>query len=299
MKMKILFLNINFNWVYNLFIEYITNSATFIKENYDNINIDIIHYDIETFKSLDIFLFYNYNKIIYTGDIKIFNDIINNILFINKKIIDKIYYLNIEQLSHPSYYKNFININTNIKIIDYSEENIPYIKNNYSKYFLLPPYFINENISIKNKDIDILSLQNNSYREDTIAKINEELLSNNLPEIKTFNNIYNSERDNIFKKTKIYINIHCSDEHKTMELIRISNLINKNVIIISYNTINSTLLFLNKSILIFNNIKDIITVIKDIYNNYDIYYDYYLKKYNSIEYNKYIKDNIDTIFNDS
>ncbi len=297
--MKILFLNINFNWVYNLFIEYITNSATFIKENYDNINIDIIHYDIETFKSLDIFLFYNYNKIIYTGDIKIFNDIINNILFINKKIIDKIYYLNIEQLSHPSYYKNFININTNIKIIDYSEENIPYIKNNYSKYFLLPPYFINENISIKNKDIDILSLQNNSYREDTIAKINEELLSNNLPEIKTFNNIYNSERDNIFKKTKIYINIHCSDEHKTMELIRISNLINKNVIIISYNTINSTLLFLNKSILIFNNIKDIITVIKDIYNNYDIYYDYYLKKYNSIEYNKYIKDNIDTIFNDS
>ena len=202
--MKILFLNINFSWVYNLFIEYIINSKKFIKENYDNINIDIIHYNIDTFKELDIFLFYNYNKIIYTGDIKIFNDIIDKIIYIDKKIFNKIYYLNIEQLSHPSYYKNFININSNIKIIDYSEENIPYIKKNYSKHFLLPPYYNNENISIKNKNIDILSLQNNYYREDIIKKINIELLLNNLPEIKTFNNIYSSERDDMFRKTKMY-----------------------------------------------------------------------------------------------
>jgi len=296
--MKILFLNINFSWVYNLFIEYITNSTKFIKEKYNNINIDIIHYNIDTFKNLDIFLFYNYNKIIYTGDIKIFNDIVDKIIYIDKKIFNKIYYLNIEQLSHPSYYKNFININSNIKIIDYSEENIPYIKNNYSKYFLLPPYYNNENISIKNKDINILSLQNNFYREDIIKKINIELVLNNLPEIKTFNNIYSSERDDIFRKTKIYINIHCSEEHKTMELIRITNLINKNVIVISYNTINSSLLFFNKNILMVNNIEDIINVINEIYNNYEIYYDYYLKKNNSIEYNKYIKDNIDNIMND-
>ena len=296
--MKILFLNINFSWVYNLFIEYIINSKKFIKEKYDNINIDIIHYNIDTFKELDIFLFYNYNKIIYTGDIKIFNDIIDKIIYIDKKIFNKIYYLNIEQLSHPSYYKNFININSNIKIIDYSEENIPYIKKNYSKYFLLPPYYNNENISIKNKNIEILSLQNNCYREDIIKKINIELLLNNLPEIKTFNNIYSSERDDMFRKTKIYINIHCSDEHNTMELIRIANLINKNVIVISYNSINSNLLFFNKNILITNNIKDIGNIINEIYNNYEIYYDYYLKKNNSIEYNKYIKDNIDNIIND-
>ena len=43
--MKILFLNINLNWVYNLFIEYIANIKQFIKDNYSNTFINIIHYN--------------------------------------------------------------------------------------------------------------------------------------------------------------------------------------------------------------------------------------------------------------
>ena len=57
--MKILFLNINLNWVYNLFSEYIINSKKNIKENFNDTSIDIIHYNKDTFKTsnFDIFLF--------------------------------------------------------------------------------------------------------------------------------------------------------------------------------------------------------------------------------------------------
>jgi hypothetical protein len=297
--MKILFLNINLNWVYNLFSEYIINSKKIIKDNYNEILIDIIHYNKDTFKTInfDIFLFCNYDKIIYSGDIDIFNEIIDKVLIIYKKIANNIYYLNIEQLSHQSYYKNFIKINKTIKIIDYSEENIPYL--NFNKYnnFLLPPYFEKEQISIDFKNIDLLSLDNNLFRKDIIKKINNELILNNIPEITTIDNCYGIERDNIYRKTKIYINIHCSNDHNTMELIRVVNLLSKNVIVISYNTVNTPLLYFKKNILIANNIEELKKIILEIYNNYNFYYDFYSKKFDNTDYKKYIKNNLDSIIN--
>jgi hypothetical protein len=297
--MKILFLNINLNWVYNLFIEYIYNTKQFIKDNYSNICIDIIHYNKENFKimNFDIFLFCNYDKIIFTGDIIIFNEIINKVSLIYKKIINNIYYLNIEQLSHPSYYKNFINIPTNIKIIDYSEENIPYINFNNYKNFLIPPYFKKENIPINFKNIELLSMDNNLYRKNIIKKINDELVLNNLPEIKIIDNCYGIARDDIYRKTKIYINIHCSNEHNTMELIRIVNLLSKNVIVISYNTVNINLLYFKENILIANSIEDFKKILTEIYNNYNIYYNFYSNKFDENDYNKYLKNNIDKFIN--
>ena len=298
--MKILFLNINLNWVYNLFTEYIINSKKFIKEHYKDISIDIIHYNKETFKTenFDIFLFCNYDKIIYTGDIDIFNEIVSNVSLLYKKIINNIYYLNIEQLSHQSYYKIFIKINKNIKIIDYSEENIPYINFNKYKNFLLSPYFEKETIVIDFKNIDLLSIGNNLFRKDIITQINNELVLNNLPEITTIDNCYDVERDDIYRKTKIYINIHCSKEHNTMELIRIVNLLSKNVIVISYNTVNTPLLYFSKNILIANSIEELKKFILEVYNNYNFYYDFYSKKFDENDYKKYIKNNLDTIIND-
>ena len=297
--MKILFLNINLNWVYNLFIEYIANIKQFIKDNYSNTFINIIHYNKENFKimNFDIFLFCNYDKIIFTGDIIIFNEIINKVSLIYKKMINNIYYLNIEQLSHPSYYKNFININKNIKIIDYSEENIPYINFNNYKNFLIPPYFKKENIPTNFKTIELLSMDNNLYRKNIISQINNELLLNNFPKIQTIDNCYGVTRDDIYRKTKIYINIHCSNEHNTMELIRIVNLLSKNVIVISYNTVNTTLLYFKQNILIANSIQDFKKFMIEIYNNYNIYYNFYSNKFDENDYNKYLKNNIDKFIN--
>lgn len=299
--MKILFLNINLNWVYNLFIEYIANTKQFIKDNYSNTFIDIIHYNKENFKimNFDIFLFCNYDKIIFTGDIIIFNEIINKVLLIYKKIINNIYYLNIEQLSHPSYYKNFININKNIKVIDYSEENIPYINFNNYKNFLIPPYFKKENIPINFKTIELLSMDNNLYRKNIISQINNELLLNKFPKIQTIDNSYGVTRDDIYRKTKIYINIHSSNEHNTMELIRIVNLLSKNVIVISYNTVNTTLLYFKENILISNSIQDFKKILIEIYNNYNIYYNFYSNKFDENDYNKYLIDNLNKFINDN
>ena len=299
--MKILFLNINLNWVYNLFSEYIINSKKIIKDNYNDMSIDIIHYNKDTFKieNFDIFLFCNYDKIIYTGDINIFNEIIGKVLLLYKKIFNDIYYLNIEQLSNQSYYKDFIKIHTDIKIIDYSEENIPYVNFNKYKNFLLPPYFEKELIDINFKNIDLLSLNNNLFRKDIIKQINDELVLNNLPEIKTIDNCYGTERDDIYRKTKIYINIHCSNEHNTMELIRVVNLLSKNVIVISYNTVNTPLLYFKKNILIANNIEELKKIILEVYNNYKFYYDFYNKNFDENDYKNYIKNNLDNIINDN
>ena len=38
-------------------------------------------------------------------------------------------------MSNESYYKYLRNIPTNIKLIDYSEENIPFFKNIYKSYY--------------------------------------------------------------------------------------------------------------------------------------------------------------------
>ena len=171
--------------------------------------------------------------------------------------------------------QNFIKINKSIKIIDYSEENIPYLNFNKYKNFLLPPYFEKESIAIDFKNINFLSLDNNLFRKDIIKQINNELIFDNLPQITVIDNCYGIERDNIYRQTKIYINIHCSNEHNTMELIRISNLLSKNVIVISYNTINSQLLYFSKNILIANNIQEIKKIILEVYKNYNIYYDFY------------------------
>jgi hypothetical protein len=298
--MKILFLNINLNWVYNLFTEYIVNSKKFIKENFNDISIDVIHYNKETFKTsfFDIFLFCNYDKIIYSGDIDIFNEIIIKVSLLYKKIINDIYYLNIEQLSHQSYYKNFIKINKSIKIIDYSEENIPYLNFNKYKNFLLSPYFEKESIAIDLKNINFLSLDNNLFRKDIIKQINNELILNNLPDITTIDNCYGTQRDDIYRKTKIYINIHCSNDHNTMELIRVVNLLSKNVIIISYNTVNTPLLYFSKNILIANSIEELKKIILEVYNNYKFYYNFYSQKFDENDYKKYIKNNLDNLIKD-
>jgi hypothetical protein len=144
-------------------------------------------------------------------------------------------------MSNESYYKYLRSIPTNIKLIDYSEENIPFFKNIYESY-LIPPIYNYENIDKEIKDIDLLSTRNNEYRENTILFLEERTRKR----IDIINNCYHNERDDIYRKTKIYINLHCSDNHNTMELIRICNLLAKKVIVITIKTIFVDLLFLKE-----------------------------------------------------
>ena len=83
-----------------------------------------------------------------------------------------------------------------------------------------------------------------------------------------------------------------------MELIRVVNLLSKNVIVISYNTVNTPLLYFSKNILIANNIEELKKIILEVYNNYNFYYDFYSKKFDENDYKKYIKNNLDNIIKD-
>ena len=286
--MDILILSITINWIYRLYEEYITSFKKFIYKYYNkyNINIDIIYlnntdFNINSITTLNIV---KYDKILYSGDISIFNNIYT--------MFNNIYYINIEQLSKKSYYTMLTNIDKSIKIIDYSEENLLYLKDTYESY-LFPPYFNYFNINMCEKNIDVFSITNNTYRQNIFNQI----LLNKKYQKSCLENIYGYDRDNIFNKTKIYINIHCSDEHLTMELIRITNLIMRKVIVVTQKSVNTDILFFKEHIIIFNDINDLNYIINDILENYNCYYNTLFKNFEKKidDYNNYIKTNLDKI----
>ena len=230
----------------------------------------------------------DYDKIFYSGNIEILNELL-------KEYSDKIYYINIEQMSHPSYYKMNRQIKGLKNIIDYSEENIPFYKNTYDKIYLFPPYFkFNNNIKKSIKCIDLLSIVNNSYREKEISKIK----ITQKQKIRLLKNCFNHVRDDYYSKSKIYINLHCSSEHNTMEMIRLVNLIMNKVIILTQPSICTNLIFLKKYLFICYNPDDFTCKIQDILNNYDLYYNKIYGDFNKAEYQNYLLECYQDFFDD-
>ena len=284
--MEIYIINICVEWLYKLYIDYIENLIIFIKQKFQ-INIHTIFINenenyINNFKK-----YYNdKNKYIFSGNI----DSINNLFDKYKNY--NFYFLNIEQMSVESYYNIIKRLNPNIKIIDYSEENIPFLEKYFKKVLLLPPIYKNERNLFFEKNIDIISFCNNNYRREILDKINKKY------NIKYIDNIFGVERDELFKKTKIYINIHSSERHNTMELIRIINLLKKKVIVISQNSVFFNSIHINKSILIYKNIEQLEFLLDDILNNYESYYENIFQNTNLIYYDNYICQNIKKLLND-
>ena len=299
--MKILILNIFPNWIYKLYEEYIISIKNFIEHNYQNINVNIKFYDFDDnyyikkdfVFNYDINDLLNYNKIFYSGNISIANYIIDN------KIckLNNFYYINIEQLSKESYYNVFKTLNKKINVIDYSEENIPYINNINMNSYLLPPYFIvNENNlntinNINSKFIDITTLYNNNYRRNIIDNIN----FNKKYNILLLDECFHDVRDFYYSKTKIYINIHCSEEHKTMELIRIINLIMHKVIVVTQKSICDDLLFIKDYLITCNEDSHIKIYTEEILRDYAFYYNKIYNNFNEDKYINYIKMNYDKL----
>jgi hypothetical protein len=288
---KIIIINVTINWIYRLYQEYIESIKYFATTYFKDIEFDIIYFDKITFeeKLFDSINFNNYDKVFYSGDLEILKILVEK----NNNNYSKLYFINIEQMSNQYYYKMIRTIDHKINIIDYSEENIPYFENIYNIY-LIPPYFNYKNeIDFKNKDIDILSLKNNNYRE-TLLKTIESNIQQKL-NIIFFDNTYGEVRDNLYYRSKIYINIHCSNNHKTMEMIRIVNLITNKVIIISQSSVYNELLFLKDFIIVCNNDYQISDYISEVLNNYDYYFNKIYGNSNETNYISYIKNNLENI----
>ena len=291
--MELYFINICSEWYFNLYNEYIFNSIKFIKNKF-NLNICQLFIDenedyINKFKEI----YNNKYKYIFTGNIEKINILYDK--YRNKKF----YYLNVEQMSMTSYFENVKQLDKYFNIIDYSEENIPFLESYFENVYLIPPFYndleinvnsqnINLNQNQNQKDINIISLANNVYRNNFLKKINSKF------NIKCIDNIFGETRDNLFKRTKIYINIHSSENHKTMELIRIINLLKNKVIVLSQSTISPDLFKVSKSIILFHNMEQLEYLLQDILNNYNSYYEYMFNQ-NFINYDEYVYENINKI----
>lgn len=282
--MNIIIFNITLDWVYRLYNDYLLNIIKYLKEKDKNITIKNEFYDRNLYikknfiknKINDLLYF---DKIILSGDLSIINEIIH---LIGNKYFNKLYFLNFEQMSKESYYKYLRIIPKEINIIDYSEENIPYFQKIYKNIYLLPPIF-QYNHNNLNKDIDLLSLKNNKYREDILNNLK---LNGNYNKL-YINNIYNEERDNLYKKSKIYLNIHSSKDHKTMELIRIINLLCNKVIVLSQKSICDELLFIKKYIIICNEDNLLNDYLNSILNNYSYFYNKLFVNEDCFDFEKY------------
>ena len=295
--MKLIFINFALNWVYRLYSDYLDGLKEIINKynnTYNkNIIVNSVFYEIDKEYNLgeELLKLENDNdKIILIGDI---GYILNILHFFQKK---DLYFLNIEQLSHESYYKYFRHLPENLKIIDYSNENIPFYKDVYKKTFLLPPYFNNK--LFYDKDIDVLSIDNNDYRKSILNNIKLDDKYN----IKYINNTSNEARDILYNKTKIYINLHCSEKHNTMELIRIINLLYNNVIVITQKSIFDELLFVKNNIIVCNDDNELEKYVSHVLENYSFYYSKFfgtgINKFCKNYYEKYLIKNIELLIND-
>ncbi len=222
--------------------------------SFKKINMEIILFntvkDIPTITYLNIYIFIKClpNKILLT---------LNN-------TYHNIYLLNIEQLSRPGR-KNYIqNLPKNIKIIDYSQANMIYYTDYYSKFL---PYQINydEIYNLpKQRDICIMTVESprrNDIINDFINKgYNIDIISG-----------WKKKRDEKLFTYKIIINISYNPSYTIFESLRCDRCIFNKMIVISEKKDNMDLYNL-KNYMIFDDYENIVNKAIDVLNNYHIYY---------------------------
>jgi len=205
------------------------------------------------------------NKIIFTQTIP---DFFNKIHSSNK-----LYLLNTEQLTialNGSFQidlnKEFKKaINNNITIIDYSPVNSYLFQKllNYKVPYVLEPFY--PNIAIPHKTIEISALLNTRYRKRFAKKFIKYPINN-------LNNKWGKKRLNIKLQSKILINIHADNNYKVAELMRLYEAVACRCIVISQMGIEDKLNTLYPYI-IFTDKNNINMKVKDVLENYPVYYD--------------------------
>uniref|UniRef100_A0A6C0EQE8 Exostosin GT47 domain-containing protein n=1 Tax=viral metagenome TaxID=1070528 RepID=A0A6C0EQE8_9ZZZZ len=192
---------------------------------------------------------------------------------------------------------NYEEINKFNIIIDYSIPNIynVYTSNLFKEFSkkhihiyssIYESYFIKENRNITTLTTFINTFQ--PRRQTLLQNIN----SQNIPHINVNNCFQKDDLQNLYKNTKILINIHQTDHHDTFEELRVLPALQCGVIVICENSPLSNLIPYNDYI-IWSSYDNILNTVKDVLNKYDYFYDsIFLKEkktkldeFNSINYN--------------
>lgn len=239
--------------IYHIFEDYYNSFSQYFK------NTLILYTSFNDFSEL-----LKYNNILLFLRIIPFDSILNDIK--NKA---KIYFINTEQVSVPrriEFIKNYFKYN--IKILDYSPENL-YLLNRKYKYqnTLHLPYVYNKNeIYNLEKTKDVCIIAPNGYRKNIVNIIKKDY-NIDVDIIEGFGEL----RDKELFQYKVLINISANREYKIFEIIRCYRCLFNKMIVISDDKLNHNLIDYNKHI-IFTGKYNIPETLKDVLNNYEDYY---------------------------
>jgi hypothetical protein len=172
---------------------------------------------------------------------------------------------------------NNLNDYTDI-IIDYSNPNIYNVK--YSGYYddfshkhiyISPSIYQTTYINMKNRKISSLTTYNN-INEPRRHKLLENIKNNNHFNNININNCFDkNDIENLYRDTKVIINIHQTPHHDTFEELRCLPALQNGVIIVAEKSPLNHLIPYN-DLIIWCEYDDIINKVKDVLDNYEEYH---------------------------
>lgn len=178
---------------------------------------------------------------------------------------------------------NIYNISTNEKFDEYIKK-VAYVSSSY--------YDINFDNTLKTDIITMFVDSNNPRR----TKILHEMEQLNIPN-KKIENCYNSCLLNeVYKKTKIMVNVHQTDHHHTFEELRVLPAVTTGVLVVS-ERVPLAEVIPYKDYIIWADYKDIASVAHDVMNNYEYYYNNFFVKGNLRKIINSMKSHDETAFN--
>jgi len=153
---------------------------------------------------------------------------------------------------------NIHNISTNDRFKDYLKK-VAYVSAAY--------YDINFDKTEKTDIITTFVDNSNSRRN----KILNDLVDVNVPNKKIENCFSSIELNNVYKKTKIMVNVHQTEHHHTFEEFRVLPALMTGVLVVS-EKVPLTEIIPYSNFIIWSDYKDIAKTTLDVMNNYDEYY---------------------------
>lgn len=282
--------NLYFEDSSEIYYKYIVNLITDVLQHNNNININIIfscnNHDYNfnnNNKTIRISLNYEHTLVKQngrdshgspTGNIKDENN--NNYLV----RIDRFNFLNTCDIIIDYSIPNIHNVYTSKLFTDFSNKHINIFSSIYDSYFIKG----NRNIESLTTFIDI-----NQPRRKLLL---ENIRNQDIPHI-NINNVFGKcELQELYKNTKVLINIHQTDHHHTFEELRVLPALQCGVIVICEYSPLSELIPYNDYI-IWTSYDSILDKTREVLNNYDYYHNLIfvnpkissLDTFNNINYN--------------